>query len=43
MQNIDKAMYDKIVEKLIDCVAEYDRKKFENNKFILSLANGEIL
>lgn len=43
MQNIDKAMYDKIVEKLIDCVAEYDRKKFENNKFILSLANGEII
>lgn len=38
---INSAMYDRIIEKMTKCVEEYEKLKFDNNKFSLSLANGD--
>ena len=37
------AKYNEIMEKMDVCFDEYNRKNFDNNKFSLSLANGDYL
>ena len=40
---INSAKYNKIIEKIEECIGHYERMNFQYNKHVLYLANGDIL